>query len=140
MAMFTSRFVDLRNAAQRAASALNNQSGGTWTKFLSGGNNAPVGSTITKPSDFVLFSQTAVDELFDREAYGQFYGKALNNGTATGRIIQAKRESDYLSSMQQATVLRYNTSRIRHFSATRSRLESLATADIELVWRDVKKK
>ena len=139
------RLTDMRIAARYWAWQLLNKSGGMWEKFSTAGTDtsAPPSETevntvppITKTADPSVLSFDAIYTLFDREAVSATYRKALDDRAAAGIAMKAKRQSDVLSSMQQAMVLRYS-SRIRHMAAAMSRRKSLANSDIELMQLDL---
>lgn len=135
--LLSKRFIDLRMLARYAELAFNNKSGGTWAKFLTGGVGA--GNTAAVPvklSDTDIFDFAAVNKLFDRTEAAKDYREALDKSLPAANAMRAKRQSDILSSMQQATRLRYMT-RMRHMAAAQSRDESLADADIGTMEREV---
>lgn len=129
--VLTKRLTDLKSMSRFSGMALRNQSGGTWCKFLSGGV-ASDGIKVTKPSDSELFYPSIINGLFDRSEAAKDYRSALDEAGPALDVVQAKRQSDMLSSMQQATRLRY-MSRMRHVAAAQSRDLSLAELDIPIV-------
>jgi len=139
------RLTDLRVMARYIEGQLLNKSGGIWEKFSTGGvdNSAPPSDAeddtipaVTKTDDPDILDFDAIYPLFDREAVGKVYKDAVDKKEAAGVAMRAKRQSDALSSMQQAMILRYS-SRIRHIGAALSRRKSLADADIELMQLDL---
>ena len=122
-AVLSARYNDLKTSSSMMALQLFNGAGGMWEQFLTSGV-ALIGVAPTKKSGALT------PMLFDREPLGKDYVKALNSGAAAVELVNLKRQSDILSSEQQAVAVRYNT-RIRSMGAVLARRKSLALSDIE---------
>jgi len=124
---------DLIRLSLLVTKQMNNTSGGVWEKFY---GNADGDADWVKPDDFDVFELSEIAARFDNSEAGAKYAKALGSATpgdvapgAARKVMGAKLESDVLTSMHQAQVLRYTT-RIRATAASVSRRRALNAADI----------
>jgi len=138
---FPLRMVDLKVDSFFTAGRLNNKTGGVWEKFAAGGKDTVTGGTsftIAKPGDTDITYTPESRELFDAGVQGSAYESALNDKKSAKDVMQPKRQSDMLSSMLQATIMRHST-RLRNACAVMSRRASIAKFDAELITMELNK-
>ena len=129
MSNFVDRLADVRTGALWSALKLVGRNTGTWDKFLFGGG---AGSPTTKPGDYDIYDREAIAKLFDRQAEGAKYmASVVSDAEGSAKeVVKSKLKSDMLASMEQAIGLRYS-SRMRHMTASASRLRSISGTDAE---------
>lgn len=138
------RFGDLKAHAKFGLQQMQNLNGGMWEKFV---GIAPAEPTPVKPADYDIFDRGAIGVVFDKADAVALYKDAYAIPTTGGvpdvdpdtgepefkaawQVISAKRQSDMLASMQQASVLRF-TSRLRSVAACASRRKSAQQQDLD---------
>ena len=129
------RIIDLRSFGVRAAAQMNNLISGTWAKFSTGGIPG-FDQKINKPSDVDVFSRSDIAKLFDRVEIAKEYATAMTKGRPAQETMSLKDQSDFLSSLQNCTIMRYHHTRIWSTASALSRLrasnEDIPNAAIEL--------
>ena len=120
------RALDLQRNSRILAKQLDNTSGGVWEKFY---GDAFGDEDWVKAEDYDIFQLSEIAARFDNSKAGANYATALSEKQPAKKAVGAKLESDLLTDMHKAQVMRF-TPRIRAVAASLGRRRSLSTSDI----------